>query len=57
MAITIEPYTYKINAGSDHEHITYWGVFLDDMEISSTSTKEKAQETKEWMESWLTVHH
>ncbi len=34
-------------------HLTYWAVYMDDTQISTTSTREKAEQTIEWMENWL----
>ena len=53
MTITIEPYTINSNIENSNIPLTYWGIYLDDIEISTTSTKEKAEKTKEWMENWL----
>lgn len=53
MAIKIEPYTYENKLLADGMNITYWAVYLDDDQISVTSTREKAEETKQWMEQWL----
>ncbi len=57
MTVKIEPYTYENNIETPGEKITYWGIYIDDLEISTTTTKEKALETKEWMESWLEEIH
>ncbi|MEQ9618857.1 MAG: hypothetical protein RIG61_06755 [Deltaproteobacteria bacterium] len=40
-----------------HTPITYWGVFLDENKISSTSSKELAEKTREWMENWLATYN
>ena len=53
MTITIEPYTINSNIENSNIPITYWGIYLDDKEISTTSTKEQAEKTKKWMENWL----
>jgi len=53
MTITIEPYTISSNFENSNVPITYWGIYLDDKEISTTSTKEQAEKTKQWMENWL----
>ena len=53
MTFTIEPYKYNKNIETPGKQIIYWGVYLDDMEISTTTSEEKAIETKEWMENWL----
>ncbi len=67
MIITIEPYTVNPirensislqghgseHEGNNHVSITYWGVYLGDSKISSTSTEKLALKTKEWMENWL----
>ena len=66
MNITIEPYTvtpicesivsreYSTEYnGDDPMPITYWGVYLGESKMSSTSTEELALKTKEWMENWL----
>jgi hypothetical protein len=53
MTITIEPYTINSNIENSNIPITYWGIYLDDNKISTTSTKEQAEKTKEWMENWL----
>ena len=57
MTIRIEPYTYNLNEKNSCDKLTYWGVFLDDLEISTTTTKEKALETKEWVENYLETQH
>ena len=33
--------------------ITYWGIYVDDKHVSSASSKEQAEKTKQWMERWL----
>lgn len=33
--------------------ITYWGIYLDDKQVSFVSSKELAEKTKLWMEKWL----
>jgi hypothetical protein len=33
--------------------LTYWGIYLDDKQISYTSSKELAEKTQLWMEKWL----
>ena len=33
--------------------LTYWGIYLDDKQISYTSSKELAEKTKLWMGKWL----
>lgn len=53
MTITIEPYTINSHFENSNIPITYWGIYLEDKEISTTSTKEQAEETKKWMENWL----
>ena len=68
MDIKIVPYTFEPSCdcspeavGYDknfhitkaHAPITYWGVFLNESRVSSTSSRELAEKTKEWMESWL----
>ncbi len=68
MDIKIVPYTFDPTCdcspdavGSDknlhiesvHAPITYWGVFLNDNRISTTSSRELAEKTKAWMENWL----
>ena len=57
MTIRIEPYVYKTNDKKVRDQITYWGVYLDDLEISTTTTEEKALETKQWMENYLETTH
>ena len=57
MTIRIEPYVYNSNDNNNTDQITYWGVYLDDLEFSTTTTKEKALETKEWMENYLERTH
>ncbi len=63
MTVTIAPinlnhsnnsadFIYKIEENENHES-RYWGVFLNDSYISYTPSKEKALQTKEWMEKWL----
>jgi hypothetical protein len=36
-----------------HPPITYWGIYLNDKHISRTSSKELAEQTKLWLEKWL----
>ena len=67
LSITIEPFTINTNSGfkspralrekGANNPITYWGVFLDNENISYTSKKELAEQTKEWMEKWLKTTH
>lgn len=72
MEITIAPYTVEPSCDCSHEAvgmnrelhirdfhtpITYWGVFLDENKISSTSSKELAEKTREWMENWLATYN
>lgn len=40
-----------------HSPITYWGVFLDDVKISATSSRDLAEKTREWMKHWLAGVH
>jgi len=56
MTITIEPYTIS-NFENSNIPITYWGIYLDEKEISTTSTREQAEKTKKWMESYLENNH
>lgn len=53
MTLKIEPYTIETKNEISSYPITYWGIYLDDREISMTSTKEQAEHTKKWMEDWL----
>ena len=53
MTISIEPYTVHANAESASTPITFWGIYIDNKEFSITSTREKAENTKDWMEKWL----
>jgi hypothetical protein len=68
MEIRIVPYTFDPSCdcppevvGSDknlhieraHAPIIYWGVFLNESRVSTTSSRELAEKTKEWMENWL----
>ena len=46
-------YEMDQNLENDDLPITYWGVYWDDKYISYTSSKELAEETKSWMEKWL----
>jgi len=55
MTITIEPYTINSEIENSMSPITLWGIYLDNKEISTTSTKEQAQNTKEWVENWLNI--
>ena len=36
-----------------HSPLTYWGVYLDDEKVSTASTREQAEKTRDWMQSWL----
>jgi hypothetical protein len=64
MTITIAPFT--IDRSHDRSYpsrvyvrdglitpITYWGIYIDDKNVSYTSSKELAEKTKIWMEKWL----
>ena len=53
MSLRIEPYKYENNCPKDGAQITYWAVFMNEDKISVTSTREKAEQTKQWMEQWL----
>ena len=68
MTITISPLIIKLNRTheplpilqdneehikSEHLQVTYWGIYLDGKYISYTSSKERAEKTKLWMEKWL----
>ncbi len=33
--------------------VIYWGIYLNNEQISYTSTRELAEKTKLWMEKWL----
>ncbi len=33
--------------------VKYWGIYLGDEAISYTSSRERAEVTKEWIERWL----
>ena len=57
MTIKIEPYTIDFKQENLKTPFTYWGIFLDDQMISSTSTEELAEHTKNWMENWLNNNH
>lgn len=57
MNLKIEPYTINSSTEKSNSAITYWGIYLDDKEISMTSTREQAEKTKEWMENWLDTTH
>jgi len=37
--------------------ITYWGIYLDGKQVSYTSSKELAANTKVWIEKWLTENN
>ena len=45
----------SLHIESVHAPITYWGVFLNDNRVSTTSSRELAEKTKAWMENWLAV--
>jgi hypothetical protein len=55
--IKIEPYTIDFSKDNLNIPFTYWGIFLEDEMVSSTSTKEQAENTKYWMENWLNNTH
>jgi len=67
LQITIEPFTIDPNSKykspivsrelADNNPLTYWGVYLNDENISYTSSRELAEKTKEWMEKWLSTKH
>ncbi len=68
MTITISPLTVNLtrtyetplllqgNEGhitNEHPQVTYWGIYLDGKHVSHTSSRERAEKTKVWMEKWL----
>jgi len=53
MTITRKPYEVHSNIENSNMPITYWGIYLDDQQISITSTKDQAEKTKQWMKNWL----
>jgi hypothetical protein len=64
MNITISPFTissdtefklslFKINKKEPKKPIVYWGIYLNNKQISYTSSKQLAEKTKLWMENWL----
>ena len=68
MDIKILPYTFdptcdcspdvvgsnkSLHIEKNHASITYWGVFLNDNRVSTTSSRELAEKTKAWMVNWL----
>jgi hypothetical protein len=68
MVITINPFTSNSVTNLNWSHandkiekhntenkppITYWGIYLDGIKVSYTSSKELAEKTKVWMEKWL----
>ncbi|MGH7792429.1 MAG: hypothetical protein ACREOB_08965 [Thermodesulfobacteriota bacterium] len=66
MTITIRPFTIDLNdrpisplLRCDKDgylsSVVYWGIYLNDEQISYTSTKELAEQTKMWMERWLEI--
>ena len=72
MTITISPLTVNLtrtyethldlqdNEGliiNKHPQVTYWGIYLDGKYVSYTSSRERAEKTKVWMEKWLKDRH
>jgi hypothetical protein len=67
MTITIAPFTVDLSCSrktttswvGKEEHIkknqpiTYWGIYLNDKQISYVSSKELAEKTRLWIEKWL----
>jgi hypothetical protein len=43
------------NKDSQLGSVVYWGIYLNDSQISYTSTRELAEQTKIWMEKWLEI--
>ncbi len=48
-------YDRSLHVRDAHAPITYWGVFLNEKRISTSSSRELAEKTKAWMENWLAV--
>ena len=46
-------YDKKAHMNDIHRPITYWEVYLDDKRISTVSTREQAEKTRDWTKSWL----
>ena len=46
-------YDKEAHMNEVHVPITYWDVYLDDHRISTASSKEQAEKTREWTEKWL----
>ena len=64
MIITITPFAVNVPENSNlpllkrkrkerTPTIIYWGIYLNNEQISFTSSKELAEDTKLWMEKWL----
>jgi hypothetical protein len=64
MMITITPFAIDLSEASNLPSlkqkkenrtptIIYWGIYLNNEQISYTSSKDLAEETKLWIEKWL----
>jgi hypothetical protein len=61
MNFRIEPFTVEIGRGADvgvvsretPKRVVYWGLYLDDKPIMQSSSRELAEDAKQWMEKWL----
>ena len=64
MMITIAPFLANLNSNNqespfrkqkkeDIPPVVYWGVYLNNRQISYTSSKDLAEKTKLWIERWL----
>lgn len=46
-------YNKEAHMKDTHGPITYWDVYLDDKRISTASTREQAEKTRDWTKNWL----
>ncbi len=46
-------YDKEAHINEVHMPITYWGLYLDEEKISTASTREQAEKTRDWTMSWL----
>ncbi|HWP91181.1 MAG TPA: hypothetical protein VNN20_03145 [Thermodesulfobacteriota bacterium] len=46
-------YLFKNDQEKSKKPVVYWGIYLNNEQISYTSSRQLAEETKSWMENWL----
>jgi len=50
-------YDKEAHMNEAHMPITYWDVYLDGNKISTASTREQAEKTRDWTKNWLSGGH